>query len=155
MIRLSKKTEYALRALVEVGCQSSQHQTLSISQISKLTSIPLKFLEQILLSLKKSGILKSKRGVEGGYCLERPLDQISLAEVVSLFEGPLCQWSCIEKNRPQGCSCPHPETCSIRLTFQSMIPTLKNALETRKISDVVEEVQFIRSQSQQETHYVI
>ena len=90
-MRLSKKGEYAVRALIEIGFEAKQRpgSLIQISTVAKRTNIPEKFLEQILLALRNGGILKSKRGVEGGYSLAKDDDEITLGEVIRLLDGPL------------------------------------------------------------------
>jgi Rrf2 family protein len=86
-MKLSKKAEYALRALVAMG-REREGTNFSIQDLASSEHIPLKFLEQILLSLKNGGLLRSKRGVGGGYQLVTPPSRITLGEVVTLFDGP-------------------------------------------------------------------
>ncbi|MEZ5386318.1 MAG: Rrf2 family transcriptional regulator [Prosthecobacter sp.] len=86
-MKLSKKAEYALRALVAMG-REREGTNFSIQDLARSEDIPLKFLEQILLALKNGGLLKSKRGVGGGYQLVTPPARITLGEVVTLFDGP-------------------------------------------------------------------
>ena len=78
-MRLSKKGEYAVRALVEIGFESHLRpkNLIQISTVAQRTNIPEKFLEQILLALRNGGVLKSKRGVEGGYSLAKVPDEIT------------------------------------------------------------------------------
>lgn len=86
-MKLSKKAEYALRALVAMG-REHEGANFSIQDLSRSEGIPLKFLEQILLALKNGGLLRSKRGVGGGYQLVARPERITLGEVVALFDGP-------------------------------------------------------------------
>lgn len=86
-MKLSKKAEYALRALVAMG-REREGTNFSIQDLASKERIPLKFLEQILLALKNGGLLRSKRGVGGGYQLVTRPERITLGEVVTLFDGP-------------------------------------------------------------------
>lgn len=86
-MKLSKKAEYALRALVAMG-REPEGANFSIQDLSRSEHIPLKFLEQILLALKNGGLLRSKRGVGGGYQLVTRPHRITLGEVIALFDGP-------------------------------------------------------------------
>jgi Rrf2 family protein len=86
-MKLSKKTEYALRALVAIARDPASIHT--IPQISRTENIPPKFLEQILLMLKQAGLLSSKRGAGGGYTLQRQAGTIRVRDVIELVEGPL------------------------------------------------------------------
>ena len=85
-VQLSKKSEYALRALLHMAKRPTQL-VHTIQEISRAEKIPIKFLEQILLGLKKAGYLVSKRGLGGGYSLRRPLDQTPVLEIIALMEG--------------------------------------------------------------------
>lgn len=85
-MKLSKKAEYALRALVAMG-RAREGTNFSIQDLARTEGIPLKFLEQILLALKNSGLLRSKRGVGGGYQLVAKPARITLGEVVTIFDG--------------------------------------------------------------------
>ncbi len=87
-MRISKKCEYALRALFVIA-QWGEGRQFQIHDLSRREGIPVKFLEQILLSLRHAGILASKRGVGGGYQLRRPPGEITVGEVIRLMDGPL------------------------------------------------------------------
>lgn len=87
-MKISKKAEYALRALVAMS-RSPQGTVFSIQSLALEERIPLKFLEQILLVLRKGGILNSRRGAGGGYTLARPPQRTTLGEVLELIDGPL------------------------------------------------------------------
>jgi len=87
-MNFSKKAEYALRAVVAMS-RSTPGTVFSIHSLSTDEHIPLKFLEQILLILRKGGVLHSKRGAGGGYHLARPPTRITIGEVLELVDGPL------------------------------------------------------------------
>ncbi|MGE5247003.1 MAG: RrF2 family transcriptional regulator [Verrucomicrobiota bacterium] len=87
-MRLSKKTEYALRALI-YSARFPEGTTLQIRDLAEKNGIPKKFLELILLDLKNAGILTSRRGVGGGYLLARRPDAIRAGEIIEIFEGPV------------------------------------------------------------------
>ncbi|WP_166442759.1 RrF2 family transcriptional regulator [Phragmitibacter flavus] len=87
-MKISKKAEYALRAMLAI-CRSAPGTTFSIQTLAHDERIPLKFLEQILLILRKGGILHSRRGAGGGYQLAKPAAQITIGEILHLVDGPL------------------------------------------------------------------
>lgn len=91
-MKLSKKGEYALRALIHIYFEKTRD-VVSIHEIARTERIPLKFLEQIFGALKKGGILTSRRGVAGGYRLSRPAKEIFLGDIIRLIEGPLAPWA--------------------------------------------------------------
>ncbi|MEO8205927.1 MAG: Rrf2 family transcriptional regulator [Chthoniobacterales bacterium] len=97
-MQLSKKSEYALRALLAMS-RNSTGKIHTLQELSTSEGIPAKFLEQILAQLKKAGILTSKRGSQGGYTLSRPPARISVGEVLELIEGS-GMFVATEKNSP-------------------------------------------------------
>ena len=103
-MRLSKKTEYALRALFAIARTSHGQENASwrIEQLSRQENIPIKFLEQILLSLRNAGLLASKRGVGGGYRMARRADEISVGEVIRALDGPFTSAALRVRHRPAG-----------------------------------------------------
>lgn len=87
-MKFSRKAEYALRAVLAM-CRAPSGTVFSIQSLATEEHIPLKFLEQILLVLRKGGMLHSRRGAGGGYQLARPANRISLREILELVDGPL------------------------------------------------------------------
>ncbi len=87
-MKISKKAEYALRALVAM-CRGTAGSVYSIQTLAAEEHIPLKFLEQILLALRKGGLLTSRRGAGGGYQLAKPAPRITVGEVLELIDGPV------------------------------------------------------------------
>ena len=97
-MRISKKGEYALKALIELAINYAKGTTVTLnSDIAERENIPPKYLEQILRNLKNAGILVSRRGVGGGYSLTRPPERISLGEIIRVVEGPLAPLNCVSK----------------------------------------------------------
>jgi Rrf2 family protein len=87
-VKISKKGEYGIRAACHLAERYGEG-VVQIREIARLEAIPWKFLEGILLQMKSAGIVRSRRGIEGGYALARPPEEISLAEVIRLLDGPL------------------------------------------------------------------
>jgi len=87
-VKVSTRGDYAARALLSLALHEVDHPT-SVKEIAERTNLPQPYLEQILLQVKGAGIVRSKRGVGGGYVLARPPAEISLAEIVAAVEGPL------------------------------------------------------------------
>src|ERR1700675_24831 len=105
-MRLTKRGEYALRALINLGiAQVAGRPILQIGELAKKQKLPIKFLEQILVELKKLGYLDSKRGKHGGYFLNRPVDTIKIGTVIRELEGPLAPIACVSQNFYERCSC--------------------------------------------------
>jgi Rrf2 family protein len=88
-VRISAKTDYALRAAVELASVGDGETPVKGEQLATAQGIPVRFLENILGDLRNAGIVESRRGVEGGYLLARPASEIALADVVRAVDGPL------------------------------------------------------------------
>jgi Rrf2 family protein len=146
-MRLSKKGEYAVRALIEIGLEAARPggQLLQIANIAQRTNIPEKFLEQILLTLKNAGVLKSKRGVEGGYSLNRSAEAIMLGDVIRLMDGPLAPISCVASDGPIECNCPDPDTCGLRISMRKVRDAIAQVLDEYSLSDLIHEVRHRQS----------
>ncbi len=95
-MRLSARVDYALRAVVELA--ASEGRPLTSEKLARAQQIPPKFLESILLQLRRAGVVNSQRGPEGGYWLARPADQITLADVIRVIDGPLAN---VRGERPE------------------------------------------------------
>jgi Rrf2 family protein len=87
-MRISAKTDYAVRAVVELAAATDDHPVKS-ERIATAQGIPLRFLENILVQLRQAGIVTSRRGAEGGYRLASPADEITVADVIRAIDGPL------------------------------------------------------------------
>ncbi|MGA2153163.1 MAG: Rrf2 family transcriptional regulator [Bryobacteraceae bacterium] len=87
-MKLTTRSEYALLALIHL-CRQDPDTFVSVDAIARAQSIPVKYLEQILLAMKRARLVRSAKGQRGGYQLVNPADQITLAEVIRLFDGPL------------------------------------------------------------------
>jgi Rrf2 family cysteine metabolism transcriptional repressor len=120
-MRLSRKGEYALRAMIYLSLNYKKDY-IQIHEISEVEKIPEKFLEQILLELKNVGLLKSKRGVGGGYSLIKDPKEITLAYVIRVIDGPLAPLSCVSKWAYV--SCPEEKNCGL----YSIMLDVRNAI---------------------------
>ena len=98
-MRLNARVDYALRAVVELASAlGSAARPVTAERLATAQDIPPKFLESILLQLRRAGVINSQRGPEGGYWLARPADEISLAEVIRVVDGPLAN---VRGHRPE------------------------------------------------------
>lgn len=136
-MRFSKKSEYALRALIELTDQYDR-KLLQRHEIGKRQNIPVEFLEQILLSLKNAGLLTSRRGVGGGYSLLKDPDTITLGQVIRILDGPLAPIACVSKTAYQKCKdCPHADTrnCPIQSVMLDVRNAIADILDNYTLSD--------------------
>ena len=123
---LSKKTKYGLKALTYIA-RSESDSPVQVGEISKSESIPHKFLEGILLTLKKAGILSSKKGKHGGYYLRQSPEETKMTDVMRVLEGPIAMVPCVSLNFYEKCDdCPDENVCSVnKLMLQVRDSTLK------------------------------
>lgn len=134
---ISKKTKYAINALVHLAKLWEQGPTL-IGDIARAENIPQKFLEAILLDLKKAGILASKKGKGGGYYLLRSPKEVSMADVVRLFDGPIALLPCTTYRYYQRCDeCKDEETCGIRAVFFEVRNNAVKLLKGATLAEIV------------------
>lgn len=110
---LSKKTKYGLKALTYIVRHEGEN-PVQVGEIAKFEQIPQKFLESILLTLRKSGFLGSKKGKNGGYYLLKEPKNILMTEVMRVLEGPIAMVPCVSLNYYEPCDdCPDEKTCSV------------------------------------------
>jgi Rrf2 family protein len=135
---ISKKTKYALKALGYLA-EHSTGEPILISELAKEESIPRKFLEAILVDLRKGGVLKSKIGKGGGYMLALPATHITIGKVVSILEGGFALVECLNDNVKTVCEeCGDPACCGIRLVMGDVKKAQESVLESTSLADMVE-----------------
>ncbi len=123
---LSKKTKYGLKALSYLASQE-KNQPIQIAEISRHENISQKFLESILLSLRKTGFLGSKKGKGGGYYLIKEPSEIPMTAVMRVLEGPIAMVPCVSLNFYEKCDdCPDEAACAVH---KLMIQVRDSALE--------------------------
>lgn len=125
-MKISKKTEYGLRALIELTMQYNRV-PLQRREIARRQQIPLQYLEQILLRLRNAGLLASRRGVGGGYSLIKSPDRLTLGQVIRILDGPLAPIGCVSKTAYQKCrDCPYAR--KVHCPLQSAMAKVRNAI---------------------------
>ena len=134
---ITRKTKYALSALVHLARNEKKGPVL-ISHLAEVERIPKKFLELILLDLKKYGFLQSKRGKGGGYALARPAELIHIGHVVRLLDGPLAPIPCVSETAYQKClDCRNEKDCGIRIVMKQVRDATAAILDQTTLADVV------------------
>jgi Rrf2 family protein len=134
---LSQKARYALHALI-VLAEHDGEEPMQIADVAQEARVPRKFLEQILLDLKKRGIVRSQRGRSGGYFIGRAAKDISFAEVIRTIDGPLALAPCVSVTAYHKCEdCIDEATCSIRKVLLAARDATAQVLESRTIAQAV------------------
>lgn len=140
MRQLSKRTQYGLRALYALARSYGKGPVL-IAHLSEEEAIPKKFLEQILLALKSSGLVESKKGKGGGYSLVRPPEEITVASVIRMMEGPLAPLPCASETRFRKCDeCVDIETCGTRIVMREVRDAMARILDSTTLAMVCQKV---------------
>jgi Rrf2 family protein len=130
---ISQKAKYALRALIALA---KADDSLMIGEIAARKKIPRKFLEQILLELKRHGIVQSRRGKLGGYALLMPAERITFGQVLRIIDGPIAPLPCLSRIAYRRCSdCQTEETCEIRRVFARVAESARAVLDRTSIAD--------------------
>jgi Rrf2 family cysteine metabolism transcriptional repressor len=133
-MRLSTKGEYASRAMLELSLRCEDG-PLHVREIAKAQNIPLRFLQQILLLLKRAGYLRSRKGQKGGFVLAKPPSAISVAEVIRVMDGPLAPIDCVSVMAHE--PCPMEATCGLRWLWKDVRDSIAGILEKTTFADLV------------------
>ncbi len=138
-MKISKRGEYALRALIDFGIAHELGRPLmKIGELVEKERLPVKFLEQILTQLRGAGYIETKRGKAGGYFLAKPPREISLGQVIRLIDGPLAPISCVSVTAYEPCSCPDEAHCGLRMLMLDVRNAIARILDRYVLGDVVD-----------------
>lgn len=135
-MKLSKRGEYGLRALQDLAKHHGDGPIPSRT-LAERNNIPARFLEQIMLTLKHSQIVRSQKGPGGGYYLAQEPQNITLAEAVRSLDGPLAPISCVSETAYEPCGCPDMEACGLRRVMQEVRDKVADMMESTTLSDLV------------------
>ena len=134
-MRITYKGDYALKTLLYLALNEGN--LLTIQKIAKNLDIPTKFLEQVLLELKRAGFINSKRGKIGGYFLAKPAKTIKLGEVIRFIDGPLEPIACVDNNYKD---CQDIKFCVLRKIWQEITEKISSFVDKISFEDLVNEV---------------
>ena len=133
-VKVSTRGDYACRALLSLALHGADTPT-SVRDIAERTGLPQPYLEQILLALKGAGLVRSKRGVGGGYVLARDPEDISLAQIVSAVDGPIAAGDFGEPH--QNGACDHEGQCVLLAVWADAGETMRTYLQSYSLADMV------------------
>jgi Rrf2 family protein len=132
---LSKKSQYAFKALMYLA-QNTDKGPVLIAEIARKKKIPLKFLENILLELKKAGVLESKKGKGGGYYFAVPPSQVPMAKIMRLLDGPIALLPCVSLNFYERCKNCDEKSCGLHDMMVNVRDVTLKVLEKRTVADI-------------------
>jgi Rrf2 family protein len=138
-MQLSKRAEYALRALIDIEiARQAGREHIRAQEISEHEAIPIPFLEQILAQLRAAGLVTAKRGKAGGYTLARPADTIIMGAVLRLIEGSLAPISCVSLSSYKRCTCPDEDHCGLRMLMLDTRNAIAGVLDRYSLAEIVD-----------------
>jgi Rrf2 family protein len=134
---ISQKAKYALKALVALA-KAPSGQPSSIRDLAARESIPRSFLEQILIELRRAGLVESRRGKDGGYLLAEEPAAIGLGRVLRLVDGPLAPLPCLSRTAYRRCpDCPDEAACTVRGIFEDMYEATVAIMDRTTLKDAL------------------
>jgi Rrf2 family protein len=135
-VRVSTRGDYASRALLSLALHTDDHGPTSVRDIAERTGLPQPYLEQILLALKGAGLVRSKRGVGGGYVLARTAEDITLSQIVSAVDGPIVAGDFGEPH--ENGACEHEGQCILLSVWAEVGHYMRSHLESFTLADMVQ-----------------
>jgi Rrf2 family protein len=133
-VKVSTRGDYASRALVSLALHADDGRPTSVRDIAERTGLPQPYLEQILLALKGAGIVRSKRGVGGGYVLSRPPGRITLSEIVGAVDGPITAGDFGEPHTNGACD--HEGQCVLLAIWADVGDRMRRLLHSITLADI-------------------
>jgi Rrf2 family protein len=134
---LSKRTKYALNALVELA-RVGDDELLTSAVVAERAGVPRKFLEAILVDLRHAGFVRSQKGRYGGHALRMKASEIAVADVIRLFDGAIGLVPCVTRNYYQPCDeCPNEATCGVRSVFMEVREATVKMLKKASVQDIL------------------
>ncbi|MBV9769155.1 MAG: Rrf2 family transcriptional regulator [Bryobacterales bacterium] len=147
MRTISKHTQYGLKAAIALGRRYGEGPVL-IATLATEETVPLKFLEGILLDLKSRGVLESKKGKGGGYQLSRPPFAITIGSIIRLLEGPLAPLPCASETAFKPCpECVDIEHCGTRIIMRQVRDSIAGVLDKTTLADLIQQIEASRQEA--------
>ena len=135
-MKLSKKSEYGLRAILDLAAHADEG-AVRLKDLADRNNIPLKFLEQIFLTLRNAGVVRSQVGAHGGYMLSRPAEEITLGQVIRTLDGTIAPVGCVSKIAYEPCTCPDARACPLRAAMNQVRDAIVAVVDYTSLADAV------------------
>jgi Rrf2 family protein len=148
-MKLSKRGEYGMRAMIDLAAYEAESKIVSIKEIADHENISVKFLEQILLTLKNAGLLHSKMGVGGGYYLAKSPHDITLGQVERILDGPLAPIRCVSQTAYEPCACPDEKSCGLRIVMLDVRNAIANILDKTTLADILKRIEKVKERREE------
>ncbi|HBI27554.1 MAG TPA: Rrf2 family transcriptional regulator [Peptococcaceae bacterium] len=135
-MRLSTRGRYGLRAMLDIAIEQSD-EPVTLASISERQGVSIGYLEQLMVPLKKEGLIRSVRGAQGGYLLSRVPENITVGDIIRTLEGPIAPVACVSEDYPEECD--RAEGCVTRLVWAKVRDSIAEVLDSLTLHDLIEE----------------
>ncbi|MDD3654327.1 MAG: Rrf2 family transcriptional regulator [Desulfotomaculaceae bacterium] len=137
-MKLSTRGRYGLRAMIEMA-KSEDELPITTHTIAERQDLSERYLEQLMVSLKRSGLVKSVRGAQGGYVLGSSPQDITAGDIIRALEGPIAPVECVNENNPE--SCTRADYCVTRVLWSKVRDSITQVLDSYTLTDLAQELQ--------------
>ncbi len=134
-MRLSRRSEYGLRAIVDL-VRHDGDPPVPLASLAERNRLPVKFLEQIMATLKHAGIVRTTLGAHGGYAIAADPSTVTVGRVIRLLDGALAPLGCVSLRYYEPCSCPDEATCSLRDTMIDVRDAMLEILDNQSLAEL-------------------
>lgn len=146
-MKVSTKGRYGLKAMVDLAVHSGGEKRVSLKSIAKRQGISEAYLEQLMAVLKKNGFIKSIRGAQGGYILEKKADEISVGDILNVLEGPINVVECVSMGNNTGCGSGSCKKCVTKNVWEKINDSLSEVVNSISLQNLVD--QYIETEKNQ------
>jgi len=141
-MKISTRGRYGIRAMVDLA--SNNGKCKSIRSIAKSQGLSETYLEQLFMPLKRAGLIESIRGAQGGYRLNRPMEEITAGEILEVLEGSLYPTECLSGHDDSGCGSHYCDTCVAKRLWATLYKQSSDLLESVTLADMVSDLENIK-----------
>lgn len=150
-MRLSTKGQYGLKAMFDLAVHYGDG-PISLKSIAERQNISDHYLEQLVASLRKAGLVKSIRGAQGGYVLVRDPAEITVGDIIRVLEGPLAPTECTDEEDPKACY--RASTCVVRTVWERIRDSIAEVLDSTTLADMVQEAEKLKCNEENYMYYI-
>ncbi|NPV93130.1 MAG: Rrf2 family transcriptional regulator [Firmicutes bacterium] len=151
-MKFSTRSRYGLRAMVELALNYTADQPVPLSLVAGRQDLSEGYLEQLMTSLRKGGLVRSVRGAQGGYLLSRPPGQITAGDIIRCLEGPLSPTDCVNEEVPDPCE--RAEICVTRRLWERVRVAIADVLDNVTLEDLSRNAEEIRRSQESYMYYL-
>jgi Rrf2 family protein len=135
-MKLSTKGQYGLRALLDMAIYQNEG-PVTLNNIAERQDISEGYLEQLMMPLKRAGIVKSIRGAQGGYLLTKDPKNVTVGEIIRVLEGPIAPVACVDEENPEECA--RSSFCATRIVWAKVRDSISEVLDSFTLEDLIQE----------------